>query len=233
MNKTAVTATHVSQCRFSFQPREKAAASSPVRGLDRHAAMGNSASVTLLNENSQEMNDADLEKVFRAHDADNSDSIDVAELGAILESLLAIKPSESTLKDLITEVDINNDGVLQLDEFLQLVRTGAHCGDPRRRALTPAALSRRLKTSRARTTSPALRATASRASRLETAPSVRALAPARRVAARAGALRSRRRASLHTLSLAASPRASQGSGCCRRPRASRSPSARAWRRART
>ena len=104
--------------------------------------MGNSASVTLLNENSQEMNDADLEKVFRAHDADNSDSIDVAELGAILESLLAIKPSESTLKDLITEVDINNDGVLQLDEFIQLVRTGAHCGDPRRRALTPAALSR-------------------------------------------------------------------------------------------
>ena len=106
--------------------------------------MGNSASVTLLNEHSQEMNDADLEKVFRAHDADDSDSIDVAELGAILESLLAIKPSESTLKDLITEVDINNDGVLQLDEFIQLVsaRGVAATATIRRRAHAPA-LSRR------------------------------------------------------------------------------------------
>ena len=106
--------------------------------------MGNSASVTLLNENSQEMNDADLEKVFRAHDADESDSIDVAELGAILESLLAIKPSESTLKDLITEVDINNGGVLQRDEFIQLVsaRGVAAPATIRRRAHAPA-LSRR------------------------------------------------------------------------------------------
>ena len=86
--------------------------------------------------------DAPLKKLFRAYDADNSDSIDVAKLGPILESLLAIKPSESTLRDLIAEVDINNDGVLQLDEFLQLVSTGARCGDSRRRALTPAALSR-------------------------------------------------------------------------------------------
>ena len=52
--------------------------------------MGNSASVTLLNENSQEMNDADLEKVFRAHDADESDSIDNVEAVVCLRRELQI-----------------------------------------------------------------------------------------------------------------------------------------------
>ena len=84
--------------------------------------MGNAGSVTVLSGDNQILTDDDLQEIFKKYDKDESGSIDCTELGAILENLLLIKPSESSLKDLIADVDINKDGSLQFDEFQELVR---------------------------------------------------------------------------------------------------------------
>ena len=84
--------------------------------------MGNAGSVTVLNRDNQILTDGDLQEIFKQYDKDESGSIDCTELGDILENLILIKPSESSLKDLIADVDINRDGSLQFDEFKELVR---------------------------------------------------------------------------------------------------------------
>lgn len=84
--------------------------------------MGNAGSVTVLSSDNQILTDSDLQEIFKKYDKDDSGSIDCTELGTILESLLLIKPSESSLKDLIADVDINKDGSLQFDEFQELVK---------------------------------------------------------------------------------------------------------------
>jgi len=84
--------------------------------------MGNAGSVTVLSSENQILTDDDLQEIFKNYDKDESGSIDCTELGAILENLLLIKPSESSLKDLIADVDINKDGSLQFAEFQELVK---------------------------------------------------------------------------------------------------------------
>jgi len=88
--------------------------------------MGNAESVTVLNSDNQMLTDDDLQDIFKKYDKDESGDIDCTELGEILENLLHIKPSESSLKDLIAKVDINKDGSLQFDEFHELVRRPHH-----------------------------------------------------------------------------------------------------------
>ena len=84
--------------------------------------MRNSGAATVQNSDNQVFTDENLQEIFKKYDKDESGDIDCTELGEILENLLHIKPSESSLKDLIAEVDINNDGSLQFDEFHELVR---------------------------------------------------------------------------------------------------------------
>ena len=91
-----------------------------------HGAMGNAGSDTVQNSDDQVFTDDNLQEIFQNYDKDESGDIDCTELGEILENILHIKPSESSLKDLIAEVDINKDGSLQFDEFHELVRRPHH-----------------------------------------------------------------------------------------------------------
>ena len=89
--------------------------------------MGNAGSVTVLSSENKALTKDDLEDIFKQYDKDESGSLDCTELGSLLENLLMMKPSESSLKDLIADVDINMDGSLQFDEFVELVRPHRLC----------------------------------------------------------------------------------------------------------
>lgn len=57
----------------------------------------------------------DILEIFKKYDVDNSNSIDRSELGVLLAELQF--PTEY-FDNLFTEMDVNNDNVLQFDEFL-------------------------------------------------------------------------------------------------------------------
>ncbi|KAF8370115.1 hypothetical protein HHK36_009048 [Tetracentron sinense] len=74
---------------------------------------------------SQVMN---LVEVFRAFDADNDGSITAAELRGIMGSL-GYSTSEQEVKAMMQEGDTNKDGLLSLDEFLEINTKEMELGD--------------------------------------------------------------------------------------------------------
>ncbi|KAJ4700604.1 EF hand calcium-binding family protein [Melia azedarach] len=60
-----------------------------------------------------------LVEAFRAFDSDNDESITVAELGGILSSL-GYRASEEDVRAMMQEGDKNKDGLLSLEEFLEM-----------------------------------------------------------------------------------------------------------------
>ena len=63
-----------------------------------------------------------IKERFSTIDANGNGSIEISELGPALEGLLKRQPSEEELSKLIGSVDINNDGELQLNEIVYLIR---------------------------------------------------------------------------------------------------------------
>ncbi|KIW42932.1 uncharacterized protein PV06_06430 [Exophiala oligosperma] len=60
--------------------------------------------------------------VFALFDKDNSGTITASELGEIMRSL-GQNPSDSELQDMINEVDIDNSGAIDFDEFIKMMST--------------------------------------------------------------------------------------------------------------
>ncbi|KAK6939817.1 EF-hand domain [Dillenia turbinata] len=60
-----------------------------------------------------------LVEAFRAFDADNDGSITAAELGGIMASL-GYNPSEQDVKSMMQQGDTNRDGLLSIEEFLEM-----------------------------------------------------------------------------------------------------------------
>lgn len=60
-----------------------------------------------------------LVEAFRAFDADNDGSITAAELGGILGSL-GYNPSETDVRAMMQQGDTNRDGLLSIEEFLEM-----------------------------------------------------------------------------------------------------------------
>ena len=58
-------------------------------------------------------------EAFRAFDADNDGAITVAELGGIMGSL-GYNPSEEEVSSMMQKGDTNKDGLLSIEEFLEM-----------------------------------------------------------------------------------------------------------------
>ncbi|KAK0724334.1 hypothetical protein B0H67DRAFT_598011 [Lasiosphaeris hirsuta] len=61
-----------------------------------------------------------FKEVFDVFDKDNTGDITAEELGAVMKEL-GLNPSEAELQDLVNEADVNKDGVICFDEFLNLM----------------------------------------------------------------------------------------------------------------
>ncbi|RVD84729.1 uncharacterized protein DFL_006455 [Arthrobotrys flagrans] len=61
-----------------------------------------------------------FEDAFKMFDKDGNGEISIDELGAVMKSL-GQQPTESELRDIIHEVDLNNTGTIDFQEFLTLM----------------------------------------------------------------------------------------------------------------
>ncbi|KAK0737756.1 hypothetical protein B0T18DRAFT_233863 [Schizothecium vesticola] len=59
-------------------------------------------------------------QVFDVFDKDHTGDITASELGAVMKEL-GLNPSDAELEDLVNEADLNKDGVICFDEFLNLM----------------------------------------------------------------------------------------------------------------
>ncbi|KAH8893889.1 EF-hand [Thozetella sp. PMI_491] len=63
---------------------------------------------------------AQYKEVFDIFDKDGTGDITADELGEVMKSL-GLNPSEAELQDLVSEADLNKDGVINFHEFLTLM----------------------------------------------------------------------------------------------------------------
>ncbi|CCC13842.1 hypothetical protein SMACR_07478 [Sordaria macrospora] len=63
---------------------------------------------------------AQFREVFDLFDKDHTGDITAEELGVVMREL-GLNPSKSELEDLVNEADINKDGVINFEEFLNLM----------------------------------------------------------------------------------------------------------------
>ncbi|KAL3873879.1 hypothetical protein ACJMK2_036962 [Sinanodonta woodiana] len=63
---------------------------------------------------------AELREAFSLFDKDGDGDISVKELGSVMKSL-GQNPSEKELEDMIREVDVDGNGTIDFDEFLQMM----------------------------------------------------------------------------------------------------------------
>ncbi|KAK1833893.1 hypothetical protein QBC39DRAFT_344656 [Podospora conica] len=61
-----------------------------------------------------------FKQVFDVFDKDHTGDITAAELGDVMKEL-GLNPSDAELEDLVNEADLNKDGVICFDEFLNLM----------------------------------------------------------------------------------------------------------------
>ncbi|RMZ76938.1 hypothetical protein DV737_g4613, partial [Chaetothyriales sp. CBS 132003] len=61
-------------------------------------------------------------EVFALFDKDSSGTITASELGDVMRSL-GQNPSETELRDMINEVDVDQSGAIDFDEFLKMMST--------------------------------------------------------------------------------------------------------------
>eukprot|EP00966_Prymnesium_polylepis_P207879 4815300-Prymnesium_polylepis.1 len=64
--------------------------------------------------------DAELQEAFSAFDHDHSGEIDLAELGAVLQSL-GQNPTEAELRKMINEADSDGNGTIEFPEFCKMM----------------------------------------------------------------------------------------------------------------
>ncbi|KAF1345104.1 putative calmodulin [Delphinella strobiligena] len=62
----------------------------------------------------------ELKEVFRLFDKDGDGSISVEELGEVMRSL-GLNPSNEDLQDIVAEIDVDNNGVIEFDEFFAIM----------------------------------------------------------------------------------------------------------------
>lgn len=63
---------------------------------------------------------ADYREVFAIFDKDNSGNITAAELGEVMKSL-GLNPTEDELRDMVNEIDADQNGTIDFEEFIQLM----------------------------------------------------------------------------------------------------------------
>ena len=65
---------------------------------------------------------------FALFDADGDGTITIDELGSVMKSL-GQNPSDSELRDMINEVDTDGDGVIDFNEFVEMMSRASSGGD--------------------------------------------------------------------------------------------------------
>jgi calmodulin len=66
------------------------------------------------------MLEEEAREAFLLFDKDNNGTIDISELGAVMRSL-NIDPTDTELKDMINEVDRNQNGTIEYEEFVAMI----------------------------------------------------------------------------------------------------------------
>ncbi|KAL1861755.1 hypothetical protein VTK73DRAFT_6931 [Phialemonium thermophilum] len=66
---------------------------------------------------------AQFRQVFDLFDKDNTGDITAEELGEVMRSL-GLNPSDSELKDLVAEADVDENGCIDFNEFLNMMARG-------------------------------------------------------------------------------------------------------------
>ncbi|KAL1305385.1 hypothetical protein AAFC00_002278 [Neodothiora populina] len=62
----------------------------------------------------------ELKEVFRIFDKDGDGSISVQELGEVMRSL-GLNPSDEDLHDIVNEIDVDNTGTIEFEEFFAIM----------------------------------------------------------------------------------------------------------------
>jgi len=87
-----------------------------------------------MKKNYEETNANDVEPAFRKFDKDNSGAIDKAELKQLMSDL-GVQLTEDAVKVAMKDLDMNHDGVIDLEEFQRWYFTGMKSYSPGRRTL--------------------------------------------------------------------------------------------------
>jgi calmodulin len=66
------------------------------------------------------MLEEETREAFLLLDKDKNGTIDISELGAVMRSL-NMNPTDSELKDMINEVDSNQNGTIEYEEFVAIL----------------------------------------------------------------------------------------------------------------
>jgi len=72
---------------------------------------------------------AEFKEAFSLFDKDGDGQITVKELGTVMQSL-GLNPSESELQDMLNEVDADNSGAIDFNEFLVMMARKGTGSDP-------------------------------------------------------------------------------------------------------
>lgn len=66
--------------------------------------------------------DSQLSSLFRLFDRDNNGTISADELQTVMSAVSGERVSQAEVAEMISEADTNNDGVIQLSEFITVMK---------------------------------------------------------------------------------------------------------------
>ena len=70
----------------------------------------------------EERDDAKLTTLFRLFDRDHNGTISSAELKTVMTDISGERVSDSEIQEMIQEADTNRDGLIQLGEFVEVMK---------------------------------------------------------------------------------------------------------------
>jgi calmodulin len=69
-----------------------------------------------------ERNDSVLSEVFQLFDRNNNGRLEAAELQTVMSQVSGERVPESEIRDMINEADANKNGVIELNEFINIMK---------------------------------------------------------------------------------------------------------------
>lgn len=67
-------------------------------------------------------NDSVLSEVFQLFDRNNNGRLEAAELQTVMSQVSGERVPESEIRDMINEADANKNGVIELNEFINIMK---------------------------------------------------------------------------------------------------------------
>ena len=77
---------------------------------------------TLMDSFYNERNDAVLSEVFALFDRNNNGRLEASELQTVMSQVSGERVPESEVRDMINEADANKNGVIELSEFINIMK---------------------------------------------------------------------------------------------------------------